>query len=255
VLFQYCILISKYLNFNGVFLNKTSFLVYCRLSPVVVCYTPNAFRPQMHSGTSKRVWGSQIPKCIWFCPKCISGRSEMHLGTLSPSDQQKGLQQVLSGRGPACCYSIWWTGCKRNKYVTQWWYKQVLLWFANFNQFIALTTAVWNIMIYCGWLMQFSSVRISLHSKMHFVTSKCIQTSWGWMKIIWDVTRCIWTQRNAFGSGLHFRSWRNCPEMHFVLIIVPKCILLRPEMPLVIQDPQTRFDAPECIWGRNAFGV
>jgi hypothetical protein len=90
MLFQYCILISKYLNFNGVFLNKTSFLVYCRLSPVVVCYTPNAFRPQMHSGTSKRVWGSQIPKCIWFRPKCISGRSEMHLGNYLPATNRRG---------------------------------------------------------------------------------------------------------------------------------------------------------------------
>ena len=69
MLFQYCILISKYLNFNGVFLNKTSFLVYCRLSLVVVALhpkcvsSPNAFgyvetrlgisNPQMHLVSSE----------------------------------------------------------------------------------------------------------------------------------------------------------------------------------------------------------
>jgi hypothetical protein len=45
----------------------------------LICYIPNALRPQMHSGASKRVWGSQIQnasrfvrnasrdeaKCIW----------------------------------------------------------------------------------------------------------------------------------------------------------------------------------------------
>ena len=51
-------------------------------------------------------------------------------------------------------------------------------------------------------------------------------------KSIWDATRCIWTQRSAFGSGLHFGSWRDRPEMHFVLMIVPKCISF----------------VPRCIW-------
>ena len=41
-------------------------------SPFCVWYTPNAFCPQMHFGASKRVLGSQIPKCISGRLKCIS---------------------------------------------------------------------------------------------------------------------------------------------------------------------------------------
>ena len=55
----------------------------------VHCYTPNAFRPQMHSGASKRVWGSWITKCI-------SGRSKMHLGTIINTKCISGqLRQLL----------------------------------------------------------------------------------------------------------------------------------------------------------------